>query len=264
MRLIVCLKPVPDPKHWRRLTLDPESGTLVREGIPSTINPLDKNALEAALRLREAHGGEVIVLSLAPPQMQPVLTEALALGADRAVLLADKDFAGSDTLATACILAGAIRRLGPGEAVLCGNETIDSGTAQVSAQVAEFLGLPNMSRVSAIEARAGRPWLVRSRIEQGQMTVEVAPPVVLAVTKEINQPRFATLMNVLEAEEKEIVTWSAADLSLDEPWVGLEGSPTWMAGLFSPEKRPQAEMLAGPPAEQASRLADRLHRRGWC
>ncbi|MBW2617708.1 MAG: electron transfer flavoprotein subunit beta/FixA family protein [Deltaproteobacteria bacterium] len=264
MRLIVCLKPVPDPKHWHRLSLDPESGTLVREGIPAAINPLDKNALEAALRLREAHGGEVIVLSMAPPEMRPILVEALALGADRAVLLADRGFAGSDTLATACILAGAIRRLSPCDAVLCGNETIDSGTAQVSAQVAEFLDLPNLSGVSAIEARAGQPWLVRSRIEAGQMTVEVAPPMVLAVIKEINQPRFATLMNVLEAEEKEIVAWSATDLSLDEPWMGLEGSPTWMAGLFSPEKRPKAEMLAGSPAEQAGRLADRLHRRGWC
>ena len=130
--------------------------------------------------------------------------------------------------------------------------------------MAEFLDLPNLSCVSAIEAGIDRPWLVRSRIEAGQMTVEVAPPVVLAVNKEINQPRFATLMNVLEAEEKEIVTWSAADLSLDEPWMGLEGSPTWMAGLFSPEKRPKAEMLAGSPAEQAGSLADRLHRRGWC
>jgi len=147
MQIIVCMKPVPDPKHWHKLTLDPETRTLIREGIPSTINPLDKNALEAALRLKEDQGGEVIVISMAPPEMKPVLREALAMGADHGILLSDRIFGGSDTLGTAYVLAEGIKSLDRYDIILCGNETIDGGTAQVSAQIAEFLdgrGVPSV------------------------------------------------------------------------------------------------------------------------
>lgn len=264
MRLIVCLKPVPDPKHWNKLRLDPETKTLVRAGVPAVINPLDKKALEAALRLREAHGGEVIVLSMAPPEAAPVLREALAMGADRAVVLSDRAAAGSDTLATAHILAGAVRKIGDFDLILCGDETIDGGTAQVSAQLAEFLDLPNLMHVSDIQAGPEGPLTVRSLIEQGSLLVEIAPPAVLAVAKEINEPRYVTLMNILQAEQKEIAVWSLADLCLSEPCVGLQGSPTQMADLFAPQRTKRAEMLAGEPREMARQLADRLHRLGYC
>ncbi|MCA1959885.1 MAG: electron transfer flavoprotein subunit beta/FixA family protein [Desulfomonile sp.] len=264
MRIIVCLKPVPDPKHWNKLKLDPQTRTLVRTGIPGTINPLDRNALEEALRVREALGGEVIVLSMAPPDAQPVLKEALARGADRAVLLSDRVFAGSDTLATAYVLSEAIRTLGDFDLVLCGDETIDGGTAQVSAQLAEFLGVPNLMHVSSVDARPDAPWLVRSQIEHGCMVVEVKPPMVLSVVKAINEPRYVTLMNILQAEGKELAIWSAQDVNLSEPWVGLAGSPTQMADLLTPERKGRAEMLPGSPANQARALADRLHRLGFC
>jgi electron transfer flavoprotein beta subunit len=264
MRIVVCLKPVPDPKHWNRLQLDPKTRTLVRKGIPSTINPLDRHALEAAVSLREQQGGEVLVVSMAPEDSQPVLKEALAMGADRAVLLSDRIFAGSDTLGTAYVLSAGIERLGGFDLILCGDETIDGGTAQVSAQLAEFLGVPNVMHVSGLEVFPEKPWLVRSQIEHGYTLVEIEPPMALSVVKTINTPRYVTLMNILEAEQKPIEVWSADDVTLSEPWAGLAGSPTQMADLFVPERKGMAEMITGDPKEQAAKLADRLHRLGFC
>ncbi|MCK9374548.1 MAG: electron transfer flavoprotein subunit beta/FixA family protein [Syntrophobacterales bacterium] len=140
-RVIVCLKPVPDPKAWDRLRMDPVTKTLVRDEIPNVINPLDKHALEAALEIKDAYGAEVVLLSMAPTPTLPVLREALAMGADRAVLLSDQWFAGSDTLATSRILATAIRRLEPFDLICCGNFTLDGSTAQVPSQIAELLGI---------------------------------------------------------------------------------------------------------------------------
>ena len=151
MRTVVCVKPVPDPKHWNRLELDPKTKTLIRKGIPGTINPLDRNALELALTLRDNEGGEVLVVTMAPPDAKPVLNEALAMGADRAVLLSDLAFAGADTLATAYVLSAGIKKLEEVDLVVCGDQTIDGGTAQVSAQVAEFLGVPNVMHVTAVD-----------------------------------------------------------------------------------------------------------------
>ncbi len=264
MRTIVCLKPVPDPKHWSQLRLDPKRKTLIREGIPNIINPLDKKAVETALQLREKKGGDVIVLSMAPPNVIPVLREALAMGADRSILLADMAFAGSDTLATSYILAAAIRKTSPYDLILCGDQTLDGGTGQVSAQIAEFLDIPSLIHVSAIETLQGGGYRVRSQIEHGYMWVEVKPPAVLSVTKEMNEPRYITLMNILEGERKKIQNWSSRDLSLTEPWVGLKGSPSQMADLFIPEAKRRLEMLRGESSELARRLAERLHRMGYC
>jgi len=263
MGIIVCIKPVPDPKYWNRLRFDANTNTLVREGIPSIINPLDKNALEEALRLRERLGSEVIVLSLAPHDAIPVLKEALAMGADRAVLVSDKTFAGSDTLATSYLLSAAIKRVGAYEIILCGDQTSDSGTAQVSAQIAEFLDIPNLMHVSAIELKDGVQCRVKAHIEHGYMLVEIRPPMVLSVTNQLNEPRYTTLMNILDAEQKSIEVWSSKDMDLAEPWVGLAGSPTQMGDFVVPTKKRKAEMLQGTPEQQAAALTDRLHRLGF-
>jgi electron transfer flavoprotein beta subunit len=262
MRVVVCVKPVPDPKHWNRLQLDPKTKTLIRTGIPGTINPLDRNALELALSLRDRHGGEVIVVSMAPPDAGPVLKEALAVGADRALLLSDRVFAGADTLATAYVLSAGVETLGGFDLIVCGDQTIDGGTAQVSAQLAEFLGVPNLMHVTAVDV-LDSAWRVRSHIEHGYVVAEIHPPMVLSVLKEINQPWYVTFMNILEAEKKEIRILSGDDLALNEPWVGLKGSPTEMADVFAPEKKAKAEMLPGDAREQAAALADRLHRLGF-
>jgi len=244
--------------------LDPKTKTLIRGEIPNIINPLDKKALEAALQLREKEGGEVVLLSMAPPNVIPVLREALAMGADRSILLSDVAFAGSDTLATSYILSAAIRKMSPYQLILCGDQSLDGSTGQVSAQIAEFLDIPNLIHVNAIERHPEGGYRVRSQIEHGNMWVKMNPPLLLSVTKEINEPRYITLMNILEGEKKTIEKWSLKDLLLVEPWVGLTGSPSQMAELFIPEAKRKLEMLGGAPSEMAKRLAERLHRLGYC
>ncbi len=264
MRIIVCLKPVPDPKYWNRLGLDPETKTLTRDAIPNIINPLDKKALEVALQLREREGGEVITISMAPPNTTPVLREALSMGADWSILLSDSAFAGSDALATSYILSTAIKRLVPYHLILCGDQSIDGATSMVSSQIAEFLDIPNLMHVSAIETQKSVVFRVRSQIEHGYFWAEIRPPMALSVVKEINEPRYITLMNILQGEKKEIQVWSSKDLSLMEPWVGLRGSPSRMADLLISAMRRKGEILQGDPSEMAKALAERLHRWGHC
>jgi electron transfer flavoprotein beta subunit len=263
MRVIVCIKPVPDPKYWNRLRFEAKTKTLVREGVPSIINTLDKNALEEALRLREKVDGEVIVLSLAPLDSISVLREALAMGADRGILISDKIFAGSDTLATAYILSTAMTKLGAYDIILCGDQTLDSGTAQVSTQIAELLDIPNLMHITAIEFTDEAQFLVKSQIEHGYMLVEIRAPMVLSVANQINEPRYTTLRNILEAEQKNIEVWSSEELNLPERLVGLAGSSTQMGDFIFPPKKKKAEILQGSPEEQAAELTDRLHRLGF-
>ncbi len=186
------------------------------------------------------------------------------MGADRAILLSDRSFAGSDTLATSYILASAVKKISSYDLILCGDQTLDGGTGQVGPQVAEFLDIPNLIHVSDIEMAEEGKVHVQSGIEHGSLRIEVRTPVVLSVTKEINEPRYITLMNILEGEKKEIQTWSSRDISLTEPWVGLKGSPSQMADLIIPEGKRKLERLDGEPSEMAKGLAERFHRMGYC
>ena len=262
-RVIVCVKPVPDPQAWDRLRLDPATKTLIREGIPSVINPLDKHALEAALEIKEASGAEVVLLSMAPPDTRPVIREALAMGADRAVMLSDKAFAGSDTLATALILATGIGRLGSFDLIFCGNFTLDGSTSQVPSQIAEFLGIANIMHVTKLQQENGQRFLVTQKIEHGYMKLEAEPPLLLSFTKEVNKPRFTSFLEILAAEKREIAEWTNADLNLDESRIGLEGSPTKMADLLMRKKGRQGLRLEGNPEEIAPQLAQKLHQLGF-
>ena len=272
MRIIVCLKPVPDPKYWSRLRLDSKTKTLIRDGIPSIINPLDKNALEAALQLQEKEGGEVIILSMAPLFCLSILREALAMGGDRAVLLSDKAFAGSDTLATSYILSEGVKKIGPFDLILCGNQTIDGWTGHVGPQLSEFLGIEGISWVRMIEEfhfdqnAMGRSKkgsvIVRRNLDYGYIRIKAPMPVLLSVVKDINTPRYATFTGILEAEKKEIQILSASDLKIEPCQVGLTGSPTKMADLFMPEMRRRREIIQEKP-EVASRLIiEKIHQRG--
>lgn len=261
-RIIVCLKPVPDPKAWDRLAMDPVTKTLIREGIPSVINPLDKQALEAALEIKDAGGAEVVLLSMAPAAARPVLREALAMGADRAVLLSDHWFAGSDTLATARILAAAIGRLAPFDLICCGNFTLDGSTAQVPSQVAELLGIPNIMHVRGLKFTPGQPLLVTQKMEPGSVELEAEPPLLLSFTKEANKPRYSSFLEILAAETREIAVWTNADLHLGAGLIGLGGSPTQMADLLVRRRERQGLRLEGSPEEIARRLADRISQLG--
>lgn len=261
-RVIVCLKPVPDPKAWDRLTMDPVTKTLVREGIPSIINPLDKHALEAALEIKDAQGAEVVLLAMAPASTQPVLREALAMGADRAVLLSDQWFAGSDTLATSRILAAAIRKLSPFDLICCGNFTLDGSTAQVPSQVAELLGIPNIMYVTRLELWPESQMMITQKIEHGYVNLAAAPPLLLSFIKEANKPRYSSFLEILAAEDREIAVWSNADLQLGAGLIGLGGSPTQMADLLVRQKKRQGLHLEGSPEEIARQLADKLAQLG--
>jgi electron transfer flavoprotein beta subunit len=262
-RVIVCLKPVPDPQAWGRLSLDPETKTLIREGIPGVINPLDRHALEAAVQIKEASGAEVVLLSMAPPDTRPVIREALGMGADRAVLLSDKVFAGSDTLATAFTLAAGIRRIGSFDLIFCGNYTLDGSTAQVPSQIAEFLGIPNLMHAENLEFEDGKPLLATQKIEQGYVKLEARPPLLLSFTKEANKPRFISFLEILAAENREIATWTNADLNLEESRIGLKGSPTKMADMLLRKRGRQGQRLEGRPEEVAQQLAQKIHQLGF-
>lgn len=261
-RIVVCIKPIPDPKEWDRLRMNPETKTLIREGIPSVINPLDKHAIEAALEIKDDCGAEVVLLAMAPLESRPVLREALAMGADRAVLLSDKVFAGSDTLATSRILAAGIRKIDDADLIFCGNLTLDGSTAQVPSQVAELLGIPSIMHVSGINRVNGRRLRITQKIEQGYAILEAEPPLMLALVKEANTPRYISFLEILAAEKREIAVWTHENMKIDVSLIGLSGSPTKMANLLLHKKQRKGTRLNGDPAEIARQLAEKIHQIG--
>ena len=261
-RIIVCVKPVPDPKHWDKVSLDPFTRTLKREGIPSIINPLDKHALEAALSIREAQGGEVVLLSMAPPFATSTLKEGLAMGADLAVLLSDPVFAGSDTLATSYILAAGCRWIGEFELVLCGNLTTDGSTAQVCSQLAEFLDLPNVMHVIDLNWQDKDKIIITKKIEHGLTKLKASLPIVISVRRELNKPRYMPFAGIIASESKEITVLSNKDLELDLTLIGLEGSPTKMADLEIRRFEREREVLEGSAEEIVQKLVDKIYQYG--
>ncbi|NPV71220.1 MAG: electron transfer flavoprotein subunit beta/FixA family protein [Firmicutes bacterium] len=255
MRIIVCIKQVPDTTEVK---IDPETGTLVREGVPSIINPFDTYALEEGIHTREQLGGTVTVVSMGPPQARDALRDAVAMGADDAVLLSDKRFAGADTLATAYTLARAIKQLGGADLILCGKQAIDGDTAQVGPGVAEELDIPHVTYVKKVVAFDGGRVRVERMVEGGVEVVESTMPVLLTVMKDINQPRLPTLKGIMRAKRTEIKVWGLEDIGADEERTGLKGSPTEVVRVFTPELRKQGQVLEAPVEEQVKVLVSRL------
>ncbi|MFC1968560.1 electron transfer flavoprotein subunit beta/FixA family protein [Chloroflexota bacterium] len=260
--IIVCIKQVPDPEQLSKITLDPLKMTLNREGIPSAINPLDRHALEEGLRIRESFSGKVTAISMGPPKAKEVLEEAFAMGVDDAVLLCDTVFAGADTLATAYTLAGAIKKIGVFDLVICGNETADSNTGQVAPQLAELLNVPHVTYVKEIDLTTERSWLVRRVIEHGYLRVALELPALIAVVKGINRPRLPSVMAIMEAVGKEYKTWGCGDIEVGEDMVGLAGSPTRVTGMFELEVKRRREILEGPVEEITAKAVKRLRELG--
>ena len=258
MNIIVCVKPAPDPKHWESIQLDPITKALRREGIPSVLGPLDKRAVEEGLRLEEKHGGKVVAVAMAPPTARENLAEALAMGVDEAYLLSDRAFAGSDTWATSLVLSRGIRKLGGFDLVLCGEWSLDGSTGHVGPQLAEFLGIPNVGRVVAVESIEGGNLRTKSMVEMGNRTLETPLPALITVGRDINTPRFTSLLGVIEAETKPCVVWSAADLGIAPEEVGFSGSPTRTGNVFMPEMKRQAEMLRGEPEEMVKEILHKI------
>lgn len=260
MHAIVCIKQVPDTTDVK---VNPETGTLIREGVPSIVNPFDTYAIEEALRLKEKFGGKVTVISMGPPQAKEALKEAVAMGADQAILLSDRAFAGSDTWATAYTLAHAIKRIGDYDVILCGKQAIDGDTGQVGPGIARQLDIEQLTYVFKIqEIDFGTKHVkVERLLEEGREVVETSLPALLTVVKDINQPRYPTIMGIRRATRAEIPTWTAAELADTQPdLLGLKGSPTQVVKVFNPPPRGgKITMVEGEsPQEQASKLAELL------
>lgn len=256
MRIVVCIKQVPETTEVK---INPETGTLIREGVPSIINPYDMHAIEAGLKIREKVGGEVTAITMGPPQAEAALRDAISIGIDNAVLLTDKAFAGSDTWATAYTLSKAIEKIGA-DIIICGKQAIDGDTAQVGPELAEFLDIPHISYIRKIEDITEDSLKVHRLMEEGYDIIESSLPVVLTVVKELNEPRLPSLRGKMAARKAEIRKWGSADIMVDENSTGFKGSPTQVKNIFAPEARSGRKMLEGTPEEQVSALIKELQR----
>lgn len=259
MNIIVCLKQVPGTADVK---IDPQTNNLIRQGIKNVINPFDTYALEEGVRLKERCGGKVTVISMGPPQAEEMLREAISLGADEAILLSDKAFAGADTWATAYTLASAIKKLGQYDIVICGRQTLDGDTGQVGPELAEMLGIPLVAYVSQIEEIADKQIRVRRMIDEGHEVIQSPLPAVITVTKEINVPRLPSLRGIAKSKSAVVPVWNLQELGADPNKVGLNGSFTRVIKIFFPERNRQAEIFQGKIEEQVESLVDKLKASG--
>jgi len=257
MRIAVLVKQVPESTD---VQVDPETGTLRREGVAAVMNPFDTYALEEAVRIKEKLGGEVVAVSMGPPQAEAMLREAVSLGADRAVLVSDRAFAGSDTWATSLTLSGALKKIGF-DLVICGKQAIDGDTAQVGPGVATFLDIPQATYVRKIEEITDEKARVERLLEDGYEVVELPLPALLTVVKEINEPRLPSLRGKMKAKKVEIEKLTQADIDTAPEELGLQGSPTNVLKVFAPEKRAGGEKREGEPPDLAQWLAEELAKR---
>lgn len=254
MKIIVCIKQVPDTTEVK---INPETGILLREGVPSIINPYDLHAIEAGLQIRERVQGNVTVITMGPPQAETALRDALAMGADDAILLTDKAFAGSDTWATSYVLFMAIKKLGA-DLIICGKQAIDGDTAQVGPETAEFLDIPHISYVRKIEEVTENSVRVQRMMDEGYDIVESSLPVLLTVLRELNEPRLPSLKAKIAAKKAVIKKWASSDINVDNNKIGIKGSPTRVKNIFTPEARADRIILNGTLEEQVDKLAKEL------
>ncbi len=246
LHIVVCVKMVPDTTQVR---VDPHTKTLIREGIPFITNPFDDHAVEEALAIRERYGGHVTIVSMGPMPAETVIRRAIARGADSGVLVSDRAFGGSDTLATSFILAAAIRRLAdtrPVSLVICGRQTIDGDTAQVGPGIATRLGMSQITlvdRVIEVDIASGR-LVARADFDENYEIIEARLPALITMVREANRPRYPSVAGRLLSEEAPIPVWSNEELKLDPSSIGLSGSPTWVKRIFAPPKK-EGEIVDG-------------------
>jgi len=257
MNIVVCIKQVPGTTE---IKIDPKTNTLVREGVKSIVNPFDTYALEEGVRLKERYGGKVTVITMGPPQAEEALRETISLGADEAVLLSDRAFAGSDTWATSYVLSKAIARIANYDIIICGRQTLDGDTGQVGPELSEMLKIPFVSYVSKVEEIKDKYIRVQRMIEEGHDVIETTLPAVITVVKEINVPRLPSLRGSMKAKTAKIPVWTAADIGAEPDKAGIPGSPTRVVKIFFPKREQKSEMLQGTLEEQVAKLAERLEK----
>ncbi len=257
MKIVVCIKQVPDTTEVK---IDPETKTLVREGVESITNPFDEFAIEEGLLTKEKYGGEVHVITMGPPQAKEVLKNAYAVGADNVYLVSDRAFAGADTWATAYTLSAAIKKIGDYDLIICGKQAIDGDTAQVGPGIATQLNIPQLTYVDKVVEidPDNKKIKVERLLEDGKEVVEASLPALITVVKDINEPRLPSLFGIKKAAKLDIPTWTADDLPVDKDKLGLKGSPTEVVTVFSPEVRGGGEILEGEVPEVVTKLVDKL------
>jgi electron transfer flavoprotein beta subunit len=258
LRIVVCVKAVPDPRMANQIRIDPVTRSLQRADVPLVMNPLDKNALETAIQLKERQKAHITVLSMGPLEAAKIVREGLALGADDGILLSDRSFAGADAYATAFTLAQAIKVIGVPSLVLCGMASSDGSTEWVGPMMAVFLGMPVVTKVSEIISPNNGQWRVKSRIENGYRLVRVNLPAVLTVTRDLTKPRPLRFSGIVRAQKKDIPVWGIEHLEVTENDVGLKGSPTVVSKLTTRIRKRQVKFISGTREEMVERLIQEL------
>ena len=254
MKIVVCVKQVPDTNEVK---LDPVTGTLIRDGIPSIMNPDDKAGLEAALAIKDRMDATISVVSMGPPQADSVLREALAMGADEAYLITDRAFGGADTLATSTTVAAAIKKL-DFDLIITGRQAIDGDTAQVGPQIAEHLNIPNISYAEDIQVD-GNSVVVKRQYEDRYHVVRAQMPCLVTALGEMNTPRYMTPGGIFSAyREKEVTIWTRADLEVADEAIGLKGSPTKVAKSFPKSIKAAGVKVTLEPDDAADYIVEKL------
>jgi electron transfer flavoprotein beta subunit len=251
MKVVVFVKQVPDTNEVK---IDPVKGTLIRDGVPSILNPDDANALEEALALKDKYDDvHVTVVTMGPPQADEMLRECIAMGADEAVLVSDRAFAGADTWATSNTLAAALRKIGEYDIIFAGRQAIDGDTAQVGPQIAERIGVPQVTYVQDFQVE-GNEVTVQRQLEDGYEVIKVKTPVLLTAIKELNEPRYMSIKGIYGAYDKEVAVYSLKDLDVEKEEVGLDASPTKVFRSFTPEPKGKGVMLEGTTKDMVEKL----------
>lgn len=259
MKIIVCVKQVPNTNE---IKINPQTGTLIREGIESILNYDDENALEQALRVKDANPGTTVtVITMGPKQAIEVLQECIAMGADEAILLSDRALGGSDTWATSNALAAGIKKIGNYDLIFTGRQAIDGDTAQVGPQIAEKLGLPQVTYVQSFELNSDKITVQRA-LEDGYEVLKVKMPCLLTAIKELNTPRYMSIRGIIKGANADIKVWNAEDIGIDSAKVGLNASPTKVFKSFTPKPKGQGVIVDGDsPKELAVKLLADLRKK---
>lgn len=254
MNIVVCIKQVPDTTE---IKLDPVKGTLIRDGVPSIMNPDDKGGLEFALRLKDEYGAHVTVITMGPPQAEAILREAYAMGVDRAILLSDRKFGGADTLATSRTIAAALQLI-PYDIIITGRQAIDGDTAQVGPQIAEHLGLPQISYVEDLKYDGKDLFTAKKALEDGYQIVEVEAPCLITALASGVKPRYMTVSGIVNAYKKEIEVWGFDNITVSESVIGLQGSPTRVAKSFAKGMKAPGQLYEVQPEEAVDIIIAKL------
>lgn len=259
LNIAVCIKSVPDPEQYDNIKIDPVKKTLVRSGIASIINPTDKHALELALQLKEKFDGKVIVLTMAPPNAEKELKEALAMGADEAYLLSDRKLGGADTLATSYSLSKALDKIGQFDLILAGNESADGATSHVPSQLGEWMNIPHIMEVIDYQSDDEKQAKIRRKVENGYAEYEITLPAVIAVTRDVNTPRYISVMGIIKAKNKKLEVLSTDNLDdLDYNYIGLDGSPTKAGELKILDVQRESKLIEGTEEEIAKSIYSKM------